>query len=78
VRLVDISSAIRERRSIRKFKNQDVPNDTVGKLVDAERSASSAGNIQPWEFIIVRKPETKKRLANVPLDKDPLRKPPLQ
>ncbi|MCK4483131.1 nitroreductase family protein, partial [Candidatus Bathyarchaeota archaeon] len=33
------------------------------KLVDSARWAPSAGNTQPWRFIIVRKPEIKRKLA---------------
>lgn len=59
--------AIRGRRSIRAFKSQDVPQKVVMELVDAARWAPSAGNIQPWEFIIVRKPEIKKGLVEAAL-----------
>ncbi len=37
--------------------------ETVEKLVDSARWAPSAGNTQPWRFIIVRKPEIKRKLA---------------
>ena len=55
--------AIQGRRSIRTFKQQDVPEETVEKLIDAARHAPSAGNIQPWEFVIVRKQDIKEKLA---------------
>ena len=64
---MDVLEAIKGRRSIRAFKNQDVPAETVEKLIDAAQWAPSAGNIQPWEFIIVRKPEIKRRLVDVAL-----------
>lgn len=64
---MDILEAIKGRRSIRAFKSQDVPAEIVEKFIDAARWAPSAGNIQPWEFIIVRKPEIKRRLAKAAL-----------
>jgi len=64
---MDVLEAIKGRRSIRAFKSEDVPPEIVEKLIDAARWAPSAGNIQPWEFIIVRKPETKRRLAEAAL-----------
>lgn len=64
---MDVLEAIEGRRSIRAFKSQDVSAETVEKLIDAARLAPSAGNIQPWEFIIVRKPEIKRRLADAAL-----------
>jgi nitroreductase len=65
---MDVFEAIKGRRSIRAFQNRDIPPETVDKLIDAARWAPSAGNIQPWEFIIVRKPETKRRLAEAALE----------
>jgi len=64
---MDVLEAIKGRRSIRAFKNQDVPAETVEELIDAARWAPSAGNIQPWEFIIVRKPKIKRRLVEAAL-----------
>jgi nitroreductase len=64
---MDVLNAIKGRRSIRVFQKKDVSAETVEKLIDAARWAPSAGNIQPWEFIIVRKPEIKRRLAEAAL-----------
>ena len=64
---MDVLEAIKGRRSIRAFKNQGVPAEIVEELIDAARWAPSAGNIQPWEFIIVRKPRIKRRLVETAL-----------
>jgi nitroreductase len=42
------------RRSIRKYTKQDVPDELVERLLRAAMSAPSAGNEQPWHFIVVR------------------------
>jgi len=60
---LDIVDAIKNRRSIRAFGNQPVSDQEVERLIEAARWAPSAGNIQPWEFIIVRKPKIKRGLA---------------
>ena len=60
---MELSEAITKRRSIRAFKLQDVTYETVEKLIDAARHAPSAGNVQPWAFLIARNLETKKKLA---------------
>jgi nitroreductase len=65
---MDVLEAVKGRRSIRAFKNRDVPAEIVEKLIDAARWAPSAGNIQPWKFIIVRKPKIKRRLVEAALD----------
>jgi nitroreductase len=60
---MELSEAIKKRRSIRAFKKQDVPEEIVEKLIDAARWAPSAGNIQSWEFVIVRKQDVKEELV---------------
>lgn len=64
---MDVLEAIKGRRSVRAFRPDDVPNAVVEQLIDAARWAPSAGNIQPWEFIIVRNPELKRKLAEAAL-----------
>jgi len=61
---MEISEAIKRRRSIRTFKRKDVSEKMVEILIDSARHAPSAGNIQPWEFVIVRKQNRKRKLAN--------------
>ncbi len=46
-------SIIRKRRSIRKFKDCKVEEEKVVEIVKSGFCAPSAGNEQPWEFIIV-------------------------
>jgi len=60
---LDLFEAIKSRRSVRAFTREDVSKEEVKKLIDAARWAPSAGNTQPWEFIVVRKPEVKHRLS---------------
>ncbi len=60
---MDLAEAIKGRRSIRKFKKQKVTKDTVTQLIEAASYAPSAGNIQPWHFIIARNSALKKKLA---------------
>jgi len=65
---MDVLEAIKKRRSIRAFESTDVPPEIIERLIDAARRAPSAGNIQPWEFIIVQKPEIKRKLVEAALD----------
>ena len=41
------------RRSIRKYKKKTIPDELLQKLLDAAFSAPSAGNQQPWHFVIL-------------------------
>lgn len=45
---------ILKRRSIRKYKTQEVPEDLIKDLLQAAMSAPSACNQQPWHFVIIR------------------------
>ncbi|MEM2996875.1 MAG: nitroreductase family protein, partial [Candidatus Bathyarchaeia archaeon] len=46
------------------FSKRELPQEAIEVLVKAACMAPSAGNLQPWEFIAVRNPETKRRLAD--------------
>jgi len=63
-----VFEAIKSRRSIRAYTRKEVPEEDVEKLIDAARWAPSAGNIQPWEFIVVRDTAIKRRLSTAALD----------
>jgi len=62
---VDALELIKGRRSIRRYRPEPVERDKVIYCLEAARWAPSAGNRQPWEFIVVTEPETRKRLAEV-------------
>jgi len=62
---MSIIKVIRERRSVREFLEKDVPDELIMKVLDAARWAPSSKNTQPWEFIIIRNQETKKKLAKL-------------
>ena len=51
---MDTLQAIYTRRSIRRFTEQAVSDDDIHELLDAAMTAPSAGNAQPWEFVVVR------------------------
>jgi nitroreductase len=67
---MDVLQAIKGRRSIRAYKSNDVPPEMVEKLLEAARLAPSAGNIQPWEFIVVRSSAIKQKLAEAALNQE--------
>lgn len=59
---MEISEAIRARRSIRKFKDRRVPRNALEELVDYARLAPSGMNKQSLEFVIVDQPEMEREL----------------
>lgn len=65
---MNVFEAIKTRRSIRAFTDKRVTDREVKKLIEAARWAPSAGNIQPWEFIIVRDPKVKHGLCEAAMN----------
>ena len=48
---------ILRRRSVRMYKKEQVPESMIKRILEAGRFAPSAGNCQPWKFVVVRQPE---------------------
>ena len=51
---MDAMDAILSRRSIRRYTEQKVSDEMIKELLEAAMSAPSAGNEQPWHFIVIR------------------------
>ncbi|KYH39232.1 MAG: hypothetical protein AYL30_000810 [Candidatus Hecatellales archaeon B24] len=60
---MEVFEAIYGRRSVRSFKPNPFPEEFLMKILDAGRWAPSAGNVQPWEFIVVREQKLKEGLS---------------
>ena len=60
---MDAFLAIASRRDERRYTPEPLPEDVVGRILDAGRLAGSAGNRQPWTFVIPGSPERLDRLA---------------
>jgi len=65
---MDIFEVIRNRKSIRRFKQTPVPNEDITKILDAGRLAPSANNNQPWSFLIIKDTEILKKMAGAVRD----------
>ena len=50
----DIWSVIQNRRSVRKFKPDPIPETKIRQIIDAARMAPTSGNQQPWKFLVIR------------------------
>lgn len=61
-------ATIKNRGSVRKFQKKDVPREILEKILIAAVFAPSAGNLQPWEFIVVKDSDAKKHLTEVSYD----------
>jgi nitroreductase len=62
---MELIDVINQRRSIRKFKNDPIPDELIDELLEAARLAPSGSNIQPWRFVVVKSEEIKTKLDEV-------------
>jgi nitroreductase len=70
---MELMEAIKGRRSIRKYKLQDISDEDISLVLEAARWAPSWANTQCFEFIIVRDAELKMRLAETLSEMNPAR-----
>lgn len=54
---------IQDRRSIREYTPEPVSDQDLDLILEAARQAPSGENAQPWRFIVVKNPETRKKLG---------------
>jgi nitroreductase len=60
---MNVSDAIRQRRSVRSYLERPVEAEKLERVLDAGRRAPSARNMQEWKFVVVRDAPTRARLA---------------
>ncbi len=66
-----VFEAIMKRRSVRKFKPDELPDEVVNKMLEAARFAPSWANTQCWRFVIVKQKETREKLCEAFPPKNP-------
>lgn len=55
--MLDIFEAIKDRRSIRRYSHQEIPDQDLKKITEMAHWAPSAGNINPRYYLSVKNPE---------------------
>jgi nitroreductase len=64
----ELLTLMRERRSIRAYKPDPVPEEYIEKILEAGRWAPSSANSQPWDFIVIQDRKVKEKVHSVILD----------
>jgi 5,6-dimethylbenzimidazole synthase len=59
---------VKTRTSVRKLKPDPIPDEYVEKILEVGRWAMSGANAQPWEFVVVKDADIKKRLFRAYID----------
>ncbi|HNW87333.1 MAG TPA: nitroreductase family protein [Candidatus Limiplasma sp.] len=63
---MNVSQAIRERRSVRKYqRGHSIPQEHLDRMLEAAMCAPSACNSRPWEFVVVENADLRQRLTKV-------------
>jgi nitroreductase len=60
---MEVFEAIRKRRSVRSYLPDEVSSEKLERMLEASRLAPSAGNIQPWHFIVVSDLQRRRKLS---------------
>jgi len=62
-RFLDFFETVTKRRSVRSYEQTPVPDEVLVEVLGAARLAPSAGNKQPWHFIVVKDEDKRARIA---------------
>jgi nitroreductase len=49
---------VKQRRSVRKYKDIEIPDEHIRQMIEAAQLAPSTNNTQPWQFLVVKDSET--------------------
>lgn len=61
----ELLDLVQKRRSTRRFKEDPVEDKQILKIIEAARWAPSGFNMQPWEFVVVKKPELRAEIVKI-------------
>ena len=62
---MEAMEALLTRRSIRKYKQGEVPDSVIKDVLTAAMSAPSAGNQQDWQFVVIRDRQTLNKITEI-------------
>ena len=61
---MDFIELSKQRRSIRKFTEQEIKDEIIEQLLICAMAAPSARNMQPWEFHVIKNKEIQNQIKN--------------
>ncbi|MBI1978447.1 MAG: nitroreductase family protein [Candidatus Aenigmarchaeota archaeon] len=74
---MDFFNAVTSQADVKKYEKRGVDDKLIGVMLYMANHAESSGNLQGWEFIVVRDPEIKKKLHKAALKLDVVRDAPV-
>lgn len=74
---LSVPDAIHERRSIKSFKSDPIPDDVLKQLVDLTVAAPSSWNLQDWRIVLVQSEEKKQALCEAAFNQEMITQAPV-
>lgn len=62
---MDTIEAIKTRRSIRTFSDETIPEEQLTQILTCGMYAPSAGNQQPWQFILIQDKQVLRKIPDI-------------
>lgn len=59
----NLMELVTNRRSIRRFQTEPVPDDYIEKIIDVAMQAPSGFNMQPWEYFVVKDAKLRQKIS---------------
>jgi len=74
---MEFFEVLKSRHSVRKFKEKEVEEEKLKKILEAANLAPSAGDLQAYEIVVVRDKEGKEKLASAAYEQESISQAPL-
>ncbi|MEM3555879.1 MAG: nitroreductase family protein [Candidatus Micrarchaeia archaeon] len=74
---MEFFEVLKNRHSVRKFKDMPVEEEKLQKILEAANSAPSAGDLQAYEIVVVRDKERKNKLVSAAYEQEFIAKAPV-
>ena len=62
---IDLYDAMSTLRAVRRLRTDPIPEDVLGRVLQAATWAPSGGNVQPWRVIVVQDAAKRQRLQEL-------------
>ena len=72
--MTDFMTILKERRSVRKYEEKEVPQEILDQILEAVRWSPSWANTQCWEVVVIKDPAIKTKLQETLVPKNPATK----
>jgi len=67
----NLNSAIKERRSIRRYQDKEIPDELLYEVLESMRWAPSWANTQPWEVVVIKNRTLKESIQSMVNPRNP-------